>query len=89
RQLGKLNVVMIGVGAAFKFHSQEVPQAPQWMMKYSLEWLFRLFQEPRRLWSRYLLTNTAFIVLFSHQLLKHAFSSFTQRANPIDTLTDQ
>lgn len=89
RQLGKLNAVMIGVGAAFKFHSKEVPQAPQWMMIYSLEWLFRLFQEPSRLWSRYLLTNTAFIALFSYQLLKHTLSNLKQPTETINTLTDQ
>ncbi len=79
RQMGKLNAVMIGVGAAFKFHSGEVAQAPHWMMKFSLEWLFRLIKEPRRLWSRYLLTNTAFIFLFAIQMTKHVFSNFTQR----------
>lgn len=86
RQAGKLNAVTIGVGAAFKFHSGEVVQAPRWMMKWSLEWLFRLSQEPKRLWSRYLFTNSAFIVLFSVQLIKHRFSKFTQR--PTSTLVD-
>ncbi|MEL7067974.1 MAG: WecB/TagA/CpsF family glycosyltransferase [Cyanobacteria bacterium J06581_3] len=74
RQQGKLNAVMVGVGAAFQFHSDEVTQAPRWMMKYSLEWLFRLCQEPQRLWSRYLLTNTAFVVLFGLQMLKHTLT---------------
>ena len=78
RQLGKLDAVMIGVGAAFSFHSGDIPQAPRWMMKFSIEWLFRLLKEPRRLWSRYLLTNTSFICLFVVQLLKHTFSNFTQ-----------
>mgnify|MGYP001792927667 CR=1 FL=1 len=89
RQLGKLNAVMIGVGAAFKFHSGEVTQAPRWMMKYSLEWLFRLYQEPNRLWSRYLLTNGAFVILFLYQLLKQALHTFTQRFIPADTLVDE
>lgn len=71
RQIDKLDVVMIGVGAAFRFHSGEVAQAPRWLMKLSMEWLFRLFQEPGRLWSRYLLTNSTFVVLFAAQLLKH------------------
>lgn len=78
RQMGKLNAVMIGVGAAFKFHSGEVEQAPRWMMRLSLEWLYRLFKEPGRLWSRYLVTNTAFIILFSAQIGKHMLSRFTQ-----------
>ncbi len=70
RQQGKLSAVMIGVGAAFSFHSGEVSQAPRWMMKIGLEWLYRLIMEPRRLWKRYLFTNPAFVVLFSCQLLK-------------------
>jgi len=88
RQLGKLNAVMIGVGAAFKFHSGEVTQAPGWMMKYSLEWLYRLYKEPKRLWSRYLFTNSAFICLFGMQLVKHFVSGLTPNGNPIDTIAD-
>lgn len=47
--------VMVGVGAAFDFHAGRVRQAPVWMQEHGLEWLFRLQQEPRRLWRRYLL----------------------------------
>lgn len=78
RNVGKLNAVMIGVGAAFKFHSGEVKQAPRWMMRLSLEWLYRLLKEPRRLWARYLFTNTAFIVLFAAQLGKYRLNRLTQ-----------
>jgi N-acetylglucosaminyldiphosphoundecaprenol N-acetyl-beta-D-mannosaminyltransferase len=53
--------VMIGVGAAFDFHTERVPQAPRWMMNLGLEWLFRLLTNPRRLWKRYLLGNTRFL----------------------------
>jgi N-acetylglucosaminyldiphosphoundecaprenol N-acetyl-beta-D-mannosaminyltransferase len=53
--------VMIGVGAAFDFHTGRVRQAPRWMMKAGLEWLFRLAVEPRRLWRRYLRNNPAFL----------------------------
>jgi len=53
--------VMIGVGAAFDFLSGEKKQAPIWMRKAGLEWLFRLLCEPRRLWRRYLFGNTKFI----------------------------
>jgi N-acetylglucosaminyldiphosphoundecaprenol N-acetyl-beta-D-mannosaminyltransferase len=70
RQQGKLPAVMIGVGAAFSFHSGEVSQAPRWMMKVGLEWLYRLYSEPRRLWRRYLLNNPAFLLLFAWQLLQ-------------------
>jgi N-acetylglucosaminyldiphosphoundecaprenol N-acetyl-beta-D-mannosaminyltransferase len=63
--------VMIGVGAAFAFLSGEVQQAPRWMMKFGLEWLYRFSQEPKRLWQRYLINNPAFVVLFGLQLLGH------------------
>ena len=54
-------VVMIGVGAAFDFHAGRVKQAPPWMQKIGLEWLFRLLSEPRRLWKRYLLVTPRFL----------------------------
>jgi N-acetylglucosaminyldiphosphoundecaprenol N-acetyl-beta-D-mannosaminyltransferase len=58
----KLDVsVMHGVGAAFDFLTGQVRQAPRWMMNAGLEWLFRLFQEPRRLWKRYTVTNLKFL----------------------------
>jgi N-acetylglucosaminyldiphosphoundecaprenol N-acetyl-beta-D-mannosaminyltransferase len=53
--------VMIGVGAAFDFLAGVKPQAPRWMQRSGLEWLFRLCSEPRRLWKRYLVGNTLFI----------------------------
>lgn len=68
RQQGQLQAVMIGVGAAFGFLSGEVSQAPRWMMRWGLEWLYRLGQEPGRLWQRYLVNNPAFVVLFGWQL---------------------
>jgi N-acetylglucosaminyldiphosphoundecaprenol N-acetyl-beta-D-mannosaminyltransferase len=71
RQQGKITGVMIGVGAAFSFHSGEVAQAPRWMMKVGLEWLYRFAQEPKRLWQRYCINNPAFVILFSWQLLQY------------------
>lgn len=68
----KINVVAIGVGAAFDFHSGQVAQAPRWMMKLGLEWMYRFTQEPQRLWRRYLINNPSFIVLFLGQLLLKA-----------------
>jgi len=56
-----INPVMIGVGAAFDFHTGRVRQAPRWMMRVGLEWLFRLAVEPGRLWRRYLLNNPHFL----------------------------
>lgn len=62
--LGRLETtVMIGVGAAFDFHSGRVAQAPRWMQRAGLEWFFRLCAEPRRLWRRYLTTNPQFLWL--------------------------
>ncbi len=53
--------VLIGIGAAFDFHAGLVKQAPKWMQSNGLEWLFRFFQEPKRLWYRYLVNNPRFI----------------------------
>jgi N-acetylglucosaminyldiphosphoundecaprenol N-acetyl-beta-D-mannosaminyltransferase len=60
---------LIGVGAAFDFAAGRVRQAPRWMMALGLEWLFRLTQEPRRLWYRYLVYNPLFV---THVLLQLA-----------------
>ena len=57
----KIHAVMVGVGAAFDYHAGTIRRAPLWMQNMGLEWLHRLFSEPRRLWRRYLTTNTAFI----------------------------
>jgi N-acetylglucosaminyldiphosphoundecaprenol N-acetyl-beta-D-mannosaminyltransferase len=58
---GKVRAVMIGVGAAFDYHAGTVKRAPLWMQQSGLEWLFRLVCEPRRLWKRYLMTNSLFL----------------------------
>jgi N-acetylglucosaminyldiphosphoundecaprenol N-acetyl-beta-D-mannosaminyltransferase len=70
RYISKLNTrVMVGVGAAFDFISGAKRQAPKWMQKIGMEWLFRLIMEPRRLWKRYLLGNTLFLYLIIKELL--------------------
>lgn len=66
---GRIHAVMIGVGAAFDFHAGTVSRAPLWMQQRGLEWLHRLVSEPRRLWKRYLVTNTLFILGAVRQLL--------------------
>lgn len=66
---GRVNAVMIGVGAAFDFHAGKVQRAPAWMRNNGLEWLHRLMSEPGRLWKRYLVTNTLFILGAARQLL--------------------
>ena len=58
----KLQGLMIGVGAGFNYHAGLLERAPQWMQRHSLEWLFRLLQEPGRLWKRYLQTNVRFAI---------------------------
>ncbi len=63
--------VLIGVGAAFDFHAGLVPQAPRALQRLGMEWVFRLAQEPRRLWRRYLRYNPRFVAGFVHQYLRH------------------
>jgi N-acetylglucosaminyldiphosphoundecaprenol N-acetyl-beta-D-mannosaminyltransferase len=70
RRKGRLPCVMVGVGAAFDFISGTKRQAPRWMRRAGLEWLFRLITEPRRLWRRYLRQNPRFLALFGAQLLR-------------------
>jgi N-acetylglucosaminyldiphosphoundecaprenol N-acetyl-beta-D-mannosaminyltransferase len=53
--------VLLGVGAAFDFYAGTLRRAPRYMRRAGLEWLYRLSQEPRRLWKRYLVTNSLFI----------------------------
>lgn len=68
--LGRINAAaMIGVGAAFDFHAGLKKQAPKWMQKNGLEWLFRLVSEPRRLGKRYLINNPKFLFLIGLQML--------------------
>ena len=60
---------IIGVGAAFDFLTGRKRQAPRWMQRNGLEWLFRLLTEPRRLWRRYLVNNPLFVLLVLAQAL--------------------
>jgi N-acetylglucosaminyldiphosphoundecaprenol N-acetyl-beta-D-mannosaminyltransferase len=77
---GRLDApVLIGVGAAFDFHAGLVAQAPAWMQRRGLEWLFRLNQEPRRLWRRYARHNPRFVAGFARQWASHRRGS---RARP-------
>lgn len=65
----KLTSVMLGVGASFDFYAGNVKESPAWMGNLGLEWLFRLAQEPKRLWRRYLILNPRFVTLAALQLL--------------------
>jgi len=66
---GRIPAVMVGVGAAFDLHAGVRRQAPRWMQAAGLEWLFRLLQEPRRLWRRYLKHNPRFVILACGELV--------------------
>jgi len=66
---GRIDATMIGVGAAFDFHAGHVARAPAWMQNGGLEWLHRLLSEPGRLWRRYLVTNSLFLLGVARQLL--------------------
>ncbi len=70
RNAASLDMVMLGVGAAFDFHAGIIRRAPPWMRNRGLEWLHRLFQDPRRLWRRYLLTNSRFLYELVQQRLQ-------------------
>ena len=67
---GSIGCPMIGIGAAFDFLSGSKPQAPRWMMRSGLEWLYRLVHEPRRLWRRYLAENPRFLLLFAAEWMR-------------------
>jgi exopolysaccharide biosynthesis WecB/TagA/CpsF family protein len=62
-----LSMPVLAVGAAFDYHAGLLAEPPAWMQRHGLQWLYRLRQEPRRLWRRYLTTNTQFIVLLFAQ----------------------
>lgn len=70
RHRGRLHAVSIGVGAAFDFLANRKKQAPAWLQRLGLEWLFRLVHEPRRLWKRYVFGNPRFVVLFAVQVVR-------------------
>lgn len=57
----------MGVGGTFDIVAGKTQRAPQWMQKSGLEWLFRVIQEPRRMWKRYLVTNTMFILMLMRE----------------------
>lgn len=58
---GKIDGLMIGVGAGFDYYAGNIERAPEWMQKSNMEWFYRLIQDPKRLFNRYLHTNTKFI----------------------------
>lgn len=70
RMKGKVPALMIGIGGALPVFTGTQKRAPKWIQKNSLEWLYRLIQEPKRLFRRYLTTNTKFIYLIAREKLR-------------------
>ena len=62
-------VALVGIGAAFDFIAGTKPEAPSWMQKAGLEWVFRLASEPRRLWRRYIFNNPAYLLAWAKQTI--------------------
>ncbi|HET7208395.1 MAG TPA: WecB/TagA/CpsF family glycosyltransferase, partial [Terriglobales bacterium] len=75
-----LGIPVLAVGAAFPFLAGAIPQAPRWMQDRGLEWLFRLWAEPTRLWKRYLFLNPLFLCLLLVQKL--GLGSFSDLGKP-------
>jgi len=69
----RINAILLGVGGAFEVYAGTKKRAPEWMRKYSLEWFYRLIQEPARLIKRYLVTNSYFVILLAIQYLQIKF----------------
>jgi N-acetylglucosaminyldiphosphoundecaprenol N-acetyl-beta-D-mannosaminyltransferase len=72
---GRIHCVQVCVGAAFDFHAGTLRMAPEWMQRHGLEWLYRLSREPRRLWRRYLQTNSIFLAKWLAALLRRRMPS--------------
>jgi N-acetylglucosaminyldiphosphoundecaprenol N-acetyl-beta-D-mannosaminyltransferase len=68
---GRVNAVMLGIGGVFPVYAGIQKHAPKWVREIGMEWFYRLVQEPRRLWKRYLTTNVTFIRLALVQLAGH------------------
>jgi N-acetylglucosaminyldiphosphoundecaprenol N-acetyl-beta-D-mannosaminyltransferase len=71
---GEINAVLLGVGGAFPLYAGETKRAPEFMRRNNLEWVYRLSQEPTRLFRRYLITNSMFIYLMAKAKIKKAIS---------------
>jgi exopolysaccharide biosynthesis WecB/TagA/CpsF family protein len=67
---GLLPVPMLAVGAAFDYIAGNITRPPRWMQRVGLEWLFRLYQEPRRLFRRYLVHNSLFCLMLAREMLQ-------------------
>jgi N-acetylglucosaminyldiphosphoundecaprenol N-acetyl-beta-D-mannosaminyltransferase len=75
--------LMIGVGAAFDYHTGRINDSPRWIKRAGLQWLHRLLQDPRRLWRRYLRNNPAFLWKIILQMLRQRHTARPRRASTI------
>lgn len=76
---GKISGCMLGVGQAFNVYAGLVKRSPAWMQRSSLEWAYRLYQEPGRLWKRYFYTNTCFLILLVEYSIYIAMEAFSAK----------
>jgi N-acetylglucosaminyldiphosphoundecaprenol N-acetyl-beta-D-mannosaminyltransferase len=79
---GKINACMLGLGQAFQVYAGMVKRSPKWMQDYSLEWVYRLALEPKRLWKRYLVTNSHFLWLTIQHFFARLFQPSRLSRNP-------
>lgn len=86
-QKHRINAVQICVGAAFDFHAGTKPMAPKWMQASGLEWLYRLGSEPRRLFRRYIETNSIFIWCFLKAMLSQKLGYTAKEHSDSEHLT--
>jgi len=84
--LGKINSCMLGLGQAFHVFAGKEKRLPKWMRALSLEWAYRLVLEPKRLWKRYLVTNSLFLYLTFRQIIARFFHSLTSVSNKMSCL---
>ena len=70
RMRGQISAVMLGIGGALPVLAGEVNRAPEWMQNAGMEWLFRLIQEPKRLFKRYAVTNTLYVWYLTQQIIR-------------------
>lgn len=80
---GRINAVMIGVGAAFDYHAGTIRRAPLWMQQRGLEWSYRLASEPRRLWKRYLVSNSLFLAHATLQVARFNVARLSSVVSPL------
>jgi N-acetylglucosaminyldiphosphoundecaprenol N-acetyl-beta-D-mannosaminyltransferase len=83
----KIHGCMLGVGQAFNVYAGESKRSPSWMQRMALEWAYRLYLEPRRLWKRYFYTNSLFLILTSMYIMNTGYKNLVQgfKTKPIST----